>query len=158
MLAVCLQYNSRLEQNMAELKIRPSAKLLMPLYVVAVLVAILIEVYRKAGDPSLIYLQVIPGFLLLWTVFKHLGLTFTTLTVSGGKLRYQSGVLSRSTRTMEIKKVQDVRVDQTLGQRLLGIGDISIETAGETSRLTMRSIDRPQAIADAILEAAHRAV
>ena len=57
---------------------------------------------------------------------------------------------------MEIKKVQDVRVDQSLGQRILGVGDISIETAGESSRLTMVSIDRPQAVADKILEAAHQ--
>jgi len=152
-----LQYNGGFEQNMAELKIRPSAKLLMPLYAVAILLAIALEVYRKNGDPSLVYLHGISLFLLLWTAFKHIRLNFTTLTVSGGKLRFQSGVLSRSTRTMEIKKVQDVRVDQTLGQRMLGMGDISIETAGETSRLTMTSIDRPQAVADEILEAAHRA-
>jgi uncharacterized membrane protein YdbT with pleckstrin-like domain len=62
---------------------------------------------------------------------------------------------SRSTRTMEIHKVQDVRVDQSLTQRLLGTGNISIETAGETSRLTLVNIDRPQYVADRILEAAH---
>jgi uncharacterized membrane protein YdbT with pleckstrin-like domain len=142
---------------MAELKIRPSAKLLAPLYVMAILFAIAIEFYRRDKDPSLVFLQAIPGFLLLWTILRHFQLTFTTLTVSAGKLRYESGVLSRSTRTMEIKKVQDVRVDQTLGQRMLGMGDISIETAGETSRLTMAAIDRPHVIADQILEAAHQA-
>jgi len=143
---------------MTELKIRPSAKLLMPLYVLAVVLAIALEIYRQNLDPTLVYLHGIPAFLLLWTIFRHLRLTFTTLTVSAGKLRYQSGFLSRSTRTMEIKKVQDVRVDQTIGQRMLGVGDISIETAGESSRLTMVSIDGPQAVADKILEAAHQAV
>ncbi|MEO8128998.1 MAG: PH domain-containing protein [Bryobacteraceae bacterium] len=143
---------------MNELKVRPSAKLLFPLYLLVVALAILIEYYRANGDASLIYLQGIPAFLLLWTIFRHLALSFTTLSVVGGKLRYQSGVMSRSTRTMEIKKVQDVRVDQTLGQRLLGMGDISIETAGDSSRLTMKSIDRPHAAAEHILEAAHKAV
>ena len=114
---------------MNDLKFRPSAKLLIPVYLAAIALSILIEVYRKEGDPSLVYLHAIPAFLFLWTLVRHLALNFTTLTVGGGKLRYQSGVLSRSTRTMEIKKVQDVRVDQTLGQRMLGMGDISIETA-----------------------------
>jgi len=141
---------------MTEMKIRPSAKLLMPLYVLAIALAIVLEVYRQGLQPELVYLHAIPAFLLLWTIFRHLQLTLTTLTVSAGKLRYQSGFLSRSTRTMEIKKVQDVRVDQSLGQRILGVGDISIETAGESSRLTMVSIDRPQAVADKILEAAHQ--
>jgi uncharacterized membrane protein YdbT with pleckstrin-like domain len=143
---------------MADLNVRPSGKLLVPFYVLAVLLAILIEIYRKGQDPTLIYLQLIPFCILLWTVLRHMRLSFTTLTVSDGRLRYQSGVLSRSTRTMEIKKVQDVRVDQTLGQRMLGMGDISIETAGESSRLTMSGIDRPQAVAEQILEAAHRSV
>ncbi len=53
---------------------------------------------------------------------------------------------------MELAKVQDVRVDQTLGQRMLNIGDLSLETAGETSRIVMQSIDRPQEAADHILE------
>ena len=143
---------------MNDLKFRPSAKLLIPVYLAAIALSILIEVYRKEADPSLIYLHAIPAFLFLWTLVRHLALNFTTLTVGGGKLRYQSGVLSRSTRTMEIKKVQDVRVDQTLGQRMLGMGDISIETAGESSRLTMKSIDRPHSVADQILDAAHKAV
>ena len=142
---------------MADLSVRPSGKLLAPFYVIALVMAILIEIYRRSGDPTLVYLHLIPFFLLLGTLLRHLRLSFTTLTVSGGKLRYQSGVLSRSTRTMEIKKVQDVRVDQTLGQRMLGMGDISIETAGESSRLTMTGVDRPQAVADRILEAAHQA-
>jgi len=51
--------------------------------------------------------------------------------------------------------VQDVRVDQSLGQRLLQIGNLSIETAGEASRLTMENIDNPQQVADEIIDAAH---
>ena len=152
-----MKYNGRLENNMNELKVRPSAKLLLPFYLAAIALSILIEVYRREADPTLVYLHAIPAFLILWTLFRHLGLSYTTLTVGGGKLRYQSGVMSRSTRTMEIKKVQDVRVDQTLGQRMLGMGDISIETAGDSSRLTMKSIDRPHAVAEQILDAAHKA-
>jgi uncharacterized membrane protein YdbT with pleckstrin-like domain len=80
------------------------------------------------------------------------------LTILDDRLRYEAGVLSKSTRTMELTKIQDVRVDQTLGQRMLDIGDLSLETAGETSRIVMRSIDNPHAAADRILELsrAHR--
>ena len=143
---------------MNELKVRPSAKLLIPFYLAAIALSVLVEIYRREADPTLVYLHAIPAFLVLWTLLRHIGLNYTTLTVGGGKLRYQSGVMSRSTRTMEIKKVQDVRVDQTLGQRMLGMGDISIETAGDSSRLTMKSIDRPHTVAEQILDAAHKAV
>jgi uncharacterized membrane protein YdbT with pleckstrin-like domain len=47
--------------------------------------------------------------------------------------------------------VQDVRVDQRLTQRLWKVGDLSIETAGEASRLTIRNVDDPQTLADDIM-------
>ena len=40
------------------------------------------------------------------------------------------------------------------GRRMIGVGDLSFETAGESSRIVMRSIDRPQLAADHILELA----
>jgi uncharacterized membrane protein YdbT with pleckstrin-like domain len=61
---------------------------------------------------------------------------------------------SKSTRTIQLSKVQDVRVDQGLMQRLFNIGNISIETAGETSRLSIPNVDDPQALADEILNRA----
>ena len=57
---------------------------------------------------------------------------------------------------MEVAKVQDVRVEQSFMQRLLGIGTISIETAGETSRMTMAGVAQPHEVADYILEAARK--
>jgi len=47
--------------------------------------------------------------------------------------------------------LQDVRVDQKLMQRLFQVGDLAIETAGEASRLTIRNVDNPQALADEIM-------
>jgi hypothetical protein len=37
---------------------------------------------------------------------------------------------------------------------MLGVGDISVETAGDSEPLRMKNIDRPQAVADYILESA----
>ncbi len=78
----------------------------------------------------------------------------TRLTIEDGKLRHETGILSKSSRTMELKKVQDVRVDQSFAQRLMGMGDLTVETAGESSRITMAGIDRPRRVADKILEIA----
>lgn len=94
--------------------------------------------------------------LFLWPASKHIRRRLTRMTLSGDKLRYESGFLSKTTRTIQLSKIQDVRVDQSFAQRLLGAGDISIETAGETSRLTMQNVDRPQEVADYVMDAAHR--
>ena len=72
----------------------------------------------------------------------------------GDRLRYETGMTSKSTRTIQLSKVQDVRVDQSMAQRMFNIGNISIETAGEASRLTIENVDDPQALADEILNRA----
>ena len=72
---------------------------------------------------------------------------------AGDKLRYEIGILSKTTRTIQISKIQDVTVIQSLGQRLIGVGTLSIETAGETSRLTIANIDEPRVVAEELLDA-----
>jgi uncharacterized membrane protein YdbT with pleckstrin-like domain len=135
--------------------VRPSIKLLTVKYVLAILIA---------GGGALAYNWYVPGqpswpsallaLLLFWPLKHHVRRQLTKITLEGGKLRYQSGLMSKSTRIMELHKVQDVRVDQTIGQRIIGTGDLSIETAGETSRLTIAGIDRPNEVAEHILAAA----
>jgi uncharacterized membrane protein YdbT with pleckstrin-like domain len=99
----------------------------------------------------------IPVLLLIWPIRRHAIRNFTKATISGDKLRYEVGAFGKTTRNISLPKVQDVRVDQSGTQRMFGIGNLSIETAGEASRLTIRNIDKPQAVADQVLAASHGA-
>ena len=99
----------------------------------------------------------LPVLLLIWPIRRHIQRNFTKGTISGDKLRYEVGAFGKTTRNISLPKVQDVRVDQSATQRMFGIGNLSIETAGEASRLTMRNIDRPQSVADQVLAASHGA-
>jgi uncharacterized membrane protein YdbT with pleckstrin-like domain len=133
--------------------VRPSIRLVRPFYSVSILLIVLVfALVNNTENTSYDWLFVLPAVLLVWTVVRHVKLRFTTLKLEAGKLRYQTGMFTKSTRTLEIAKVQDVQVDQTLTQRLLNIGDIRIETAGDSAPLYMRNIDNPQAVADYILE------
>ncbi|HYP04816.1 MAG TPA: PH domain-containing protein [Bryobacteraceae bacterium] len=133
--------------------IHPSARLLKPFYWCAAILTGLILFYSNNTETNLYPVLIVPALIVLWTLAKHLRLRYTKLIVGGGKLRYETGMVSRSVRTMELAKVQDVRVDQSFTDRLLGLGTLSIETAGETSRLTMAGVAHPQDVADYILEA-----
>jgi uncharacterized membrane protein YdbT with pleckstrin-like domain len=97
----------------------------------------------------------VPALLLIWPIRRHIAQRFTKATIAGDKLRYEVGALSKSTRNISLPKVQDARVDQSVVQRMFGVGNLSVETAGETSRLTMRNVDQPQQVADEILAASH---
>jgi uncharacterized membrane protein YdbT with pleckstrin-like domain len=142
---------------MADLLVRPTRKWIRLKYtIVFILFAIAVGVYVNVLQDKLEpWLLIVPGLLFLWPLADGIRRRFTKIEVTGDKLRYETGVMSRTTRTIQVSKVQDVRVDQSFLQRLVGIGTLSIETAGETSRLTMADIDEPHAVADAIVDASH---
>jgi len=141
---------------MADIVIRPSMKFIKAGYV-AVLLVILAATFvhyrylaKKYPAP---WLPGISVLLLLWPLKRHLRRQTVKLTIAGEKLRYETGLATKSTRIIQLPKVQDVRVIQSLSQRLFDVGHVSIETAGESSRLVVENLDRPQQLAEQITDA-----
>jgi membrane protein YdbS with pleckstrin-like domain len=139
---------------MPDLVIRPTAKFLKAGAVIAVLVVIALEILIVTSWTGTMLLMLAPLLILLWPGMRALERRFTRAVISGDRLRYETGMTSKSTRTIQLTKVQDVRVDQGMMQRVFNIGNISIETAGETSRLSIPNVDNAQALADEILNRA----
>jgi membrane protein YdbS with pleckstrin-like domain len=141
---------------MPPMQVRQSLKGVKIAYVLITLLAAAIAAYwLGASDPPEVPLwapMLAPAALLLLTAIRHLRRRTTSLDVQGDRLRYESGLFSKTSRIMEMAKVQDVRFDQTLGQRMINTGDLSLETAGESSRIVMPSIDRPKQVAEKLLE------
>ena len=139
---------------MADVVIRPTMRYVRLGYLLVVLIIIGAFVLHAVYLPDQPYwVPCIAALLLLWPLERQLRRYAAKVSITGDKLRYETGFLGKSTRTIQLSKIQDVRVDQSLGQRFFGVGNISIETAGESSRLTVFHIDNPQHVADMILHA-----
>ena len=138
---------------MPDLTIQPTAKFLKAGTILAAMVFLGLEIAYLAEwqDDVGRWVMIVPPLILLWPLARWTRRNFSKATMTGDRLRYETGFTSKSTRTIQLSKVQDVRVDQRMGQRMFGVGDISIETAGEASRLTLHNVDNPQALADEIL-------
>ena len=139
---------------MIDLTIRPTTKFLKAGAILAALIVIALETgflttWNEAVGSS--WLMLAPPVLLLWPVTRWLRWRLTKTTISGERLRHETGMASKTTRNIQLSKVQDVRVDQRVVQRVFGIGDLSIETAGESSRLAILNVDSPQELADEIM-------
>jgi uncharacterized membrane protein YdbT with pleckstrin-like domain len=144
---------------MADIVIRPSMKFIKAGYICALLVVCaavivhykyLVDQYPNQRYP---YLPLASLLLLLWPIKRHLQRQAVKLTIAGDKLRYETGLASKSMRLIQLPKVQDVRVLQSFGQRIFGVGDISIETAGENGRLVVENLDGPRELAEQITDA-----
>ncbi len=138
--------------------IRPSLKFIKLSYVLCLLVAVALGVYiltlQQEDRQPWEWAFLIPAVWFFFTLFRHMQRRLEKIILSGDRLRYEAGLFSKATRTVELDKVQDIRVNQTLWQRMVSIGDISLETAGGHSSIAMASIDNPQSVADHILELA----
>ena len=145
---------------MADLVIRPSLKFIKAGYAFALLVvlaAVIVHYKYLADQYPTPWLPIVSLFVLLWPIKRHIQRQTVKLTIAGEKLRYETGLASKSTRLIQLPKVQDVRVVQSLFERMFGVGDISIETAGEASRLIVENLDRPQQLAEQIIDLAGHA-
>jgi uncharacterized membrane protein YdbT with pleckstrin-like domain len=137
-----------------DLTVRPTAKYLKAGAIVAALVFLALEIacltsWNREAKSALI--MVAPPLILVWPAARALRRRLTKAVVTADRLRYETGLAAKSTRTIQLSKIQDVRVDQRLMQRIWNVGNLSIETAGEASRLTIPNVDNPQALADEIM-------
>jgi uncharacterized membrane protein YdbT with pleckstrin-like domain len=142
---------------MADVVLRPSLKFIKFGYLTLLLVfgaALWVHFTYLHDEPP--WLPAIAALLPIWPLKRHARRQSIKVTIDGEKLRYESGWFSKSTRIIQLPKVQDVRVNQTMVQRIFGVGDVAIETAGEASRLTVPDLDQPQIVATQILDGFHK--
>ena len=144
---------------MSDLTIRPTAKYVKAGAILAAVAVAGLEImcwvsWNQAAGGA--WIMALPPLILLWPAWRAMKRTFVKTTITGDRLRYEVGMAAKSTRTIQLSKVQDVRVDQRLAQRLWKVGDLSIETAGETSRLVLHDVDNPQPLADEIMNRAQQ--
>jgi uncharacterized membrane protein YdbT with pleckstrin-like domain len=141
-----------------DLTIQPTAKFIKSGAILATLIFLALEIaYVTVWNASAgVWVMALPPLVLVWPAVRALRRRLTRTTITGDRLRYETGAVSKSTRNIQLSKIQDVRVDQRLLQRLFNVGDISIETAGEASRLTIHNVDDPQGLADEIMNRVQR--
>lgn len=142
---------------MEDCTIHPSMKSVHAAYLLAIAVALagMWVIYKYAQDrPGWLYF--IPLIAFLPPLNMHLRRRMVTLQFHDGHLTLESGFLSRTRRTVDMVKIQDVTVQQTFGQRLMGVGDLMLESAGESGAMGIKNLDRPREIADAIISSSKK--
>jgi uncharacterized membrane protein YdbT with pleckstrin-like domain len=90
--------------------------------------------------------------MLLIPAFYHFKKKLVRYTLTDSKIEVDEGLISRTTRNIPLRTIQDVTVSATVPQRLLGFGDLVIENAGEkNSEVTLKNINSPKKYADILL-------
>jgi len=85
-----------------------------------------------------------------WVGLRILRRQTTNFVVTTDRLVYRSGIVAKHGKEIPLERVNDIAFHQTVFERLIGTGDLSIESAGAQSRETFDDIPRPAAVQNEI--------
>ena len=95
--------------------------------------------------------------LLLIPAYKHLMRNTILYTLTDSKIEMDRGLVSRTTRNIPLRNIQDVTVTTSIPQRLLRFGDLVIDNASEAGGTTvLHNIPDPRRHADLLLRELRR--
>jgi uncharacterized membrane protein YdbT with pleckstrin-like domain len=98
--------------------------------------------------------RALAGVLILlalgWWGFRYLDWRTTNFVVTTDRLIYRHGVLAKHGIEIPLERVNNVLFSQRLFERLLGAGDLIIESAGESGRQAFSDVRKPSAVQNEI--------
>jgi uncharacterized membrane protein YdbT with pleckstrin-like domain len=113
----------------------------------AALVLLLAVAAKVAGDVqrlAMIPLLLLVLLALVWFVVRYAKWATTTFVVTTDRLIHRTGVVSKSGREIPLERLNDVSFHSTIFQRMLGAGDLLIESAGERGQQLFASFPHPE--------------
>jgi len=129
----------------------------------ALLVVIIIGIFVLAKGPDgnpgdVLRIVIIAGLVLiaLWLIRRYLQWVTTHFVITSQRVIFRSGMLAKSGIEIPLERVNNVNFNQSIFERMLGVGDLLIESGGEDgqSRFSdVRQPDRVQQMIHAQMEA-----
>jgi len=99
-------------------------------------------------------IQLLSGFLILvalgWWIVRYVDWRSTNFVVTTDRLIHRHGVLAKHGIEIPLERVNNVLFSQRLFERLLGAGDLIIESAGESGRQAFSDVRKPSAVQNEI--------
>ena len=120
-----------------------------PLFAGIPVLALLIVAMKQNGDVQTAGLWVTVAVALAWAVWlgaRLISWQTTHFVVTSDRLVFRSGILAKHTRDIPLEKVNDLASSQTFFERMIGAGDLLIESAGERGQETFSDIPHPNAV------------
>lgn len=123
-------------------------------YALAAVGALLLVAVFTAFTSISAWIAILLGLLLfLIPTFYHIKQKLVRYTLTDSKVEIDSGFVSRTTRNIPIRRIQDVTVSATVMQRLLGFGDLVIDNASEEGgKAVLKNVNTPKHYADVLLK------
>jgi uncharacterized membrane protein YdbT with pleckstrin-like domain len=101
-------------------------------------------------DALKIFAGVILVVCIVWFAIRYAKWTSTNFVVTTDRVVYRHGVVAKHGIEIPLERVNTVFFNQTIFERMIGAGDLSIESGGETGKETFSDIMRPSIVQNEI--------
>ncbi len=137
---------------------RPSWRSIVGFYVLgllAVAAAVVIGALAASGGVAAAAGAVVLVVVLVWGWLRRVA---TRYAITNRRLHIRRGILSRNDEQTRLDRVQDVKVSQHLGQRMLGVGTVDFGTSAESGAgFRFEGIANPDHVARQVDRVVHEA-
>ena len=90
------------------------------------------------------------GIAGLWLIVVWIRWQATSYTLTDQRINIETGVFSRSSKTIPIDRIQDCTTKQTLFGRMLGYGRVEVDAAGAQGAEVLDHLPNPGAFRDQV--------
>ena len=141
------------------LDLRPHWWVLVKPVVAAAASLVLLVVAANAVDNDLPTYAALVVVLVavVWLVSRYLAWITTNFVVTTDRLVYRAGVLAKAGREIPLERINDIAVTQRIFERLIGAGDLLIESGGERGQQHFTDVRRPFKVQNVIYREMERA-
>jgi membrane protein YdbS with pleckstrin-like domain len=140
------------DQEQVIFNITPTFFEVLPSYLLAVVLSLIATVVVALVDGNFGISLILAAIFFVAPVVRHIRLKHTVYTLTTSKIEVRSGILSKSAQSIPLRHIQDVTVSETLKERLIGIGDVLIDSAALDKKMAMDNIKNPRKYADLIMD------
>lgn len=120
-----------------------------PLFAGIPVLVLLVGAMKQNGDVQTVGLWITVAVALAWAVWlgsRLISWQTTHFVVTSERLVFRSGILAKHSRDIPLDKINDLESRQTFFERMLGAGDLVIESAGERGLQKFSDIPHPDAV------------
>src|SRR5262245_10709132 len=140
------------DQDQVIFSVTPTFYEVLPSYLLAVVLSLIVTMGVAYARGSLGIALIAAAILFIRPILRHMRLRRTVYTLTGAKLEIRTGIFSKDTKSIPLRHIDNVEVSETLKERLMGIGDVLIDSAALDTKMVLNNINNPRKYADLIME------
>jgi membrane protein YdbS with pleckstrin-like domain len=140
------------DEDQVIFSITPTFYEVLPSYLVAIVLSLIVTLGVAYVRGSLAIALIAAAIFFIRPIVRHMRLRRTVYTLTGAKLEIRTGIFSKDTKSIPLRHIDNVEISETLKERLIGIGDVLIDSAALDTKMVLNNVKNPRKYADLIME------